>query len=307
MTGRSSGTPPRAKSRERILKALWSLPPLPPDAAGLARARDLLEQMAPGRVPGVRSHPAPAAPVLAEWLVPPDPEAGRRLLYLHGGGYVAGSRNTHRALASRLGQAARANVLLIDYRLAPEHPCPAAIEDARAALGYASQWGPEGPGPPSSLLIAGDSAGGGLAISALVAGRAGGGPEVARAVLFSPWTDLAATGSSVTGNMSKDPIIRPDHIQGWAAMYLAGRSADDPLASPLYADLSGLPPMLIQVGGVEVLRDDGVRLAQRARAQGVPVTLDVRPGMFHVYQAFAGIMPEAAAAIATAGAFLAAP
>jgi acetyl esterase/lipase len=215
-------------------------------------------------------------------------------------GYVIGSINTHRDLASRLSLAAAARVLLIDYRLAPEHPFPAAVDDATAAYRWLLSSGAD----PSHMVIAGDSAGGGLTVATLVALRDAGTPLPAAGVCLSPWVDLECSGESMTTKAAADPMVRRDGLMKMAEWYLAGQPPRTPLAAPLYADLSGLPPLLIQVGTAEVLLDDSTRLAERARKAGVTVTLEPWEDMIHVWQAFAALLPEGRQAIDRIGEFI---
>ncbi len=238
--------------------------------------------------------------VPAEWVVAPGADAERVVLYLHGGGYVLGSINTHRDLASRLSRAAGARVLLIDYRLAPEHPHPAAVEDASAAY----RWLLRGGADPSRIAVAGDSAGGGLTVAALVALRDAGEALPAAGVCLSPWVDLEGLGESMTTKASVDPMVQRDGLLKMAALYLSGLPPTTPLAAPLHADLSGLPPLLIQVGTGETLLDDSTRLAKRATAAGVQVTLEPWDDMIHVWQAFAVMLPEGQQAIERIGEFV---
>lgn len=248
----------------------------------------------------VRTEAVDAGGVRAEWVVAPGAEAQRVILYLHGGGYVVGSIATHRGLAGRLSRAAAARVLLIDYRLAPEHPFPAAVEDARAAYCWLLDQGL----PPAHLSIAGDSAGGGLTVATLVALRDAGQPLPALGVCLSPWTDLEGTGESVTTKASADPIVQKDMLLHLASCYLGETSPRTPLAAPLYADLRGLPRLFIQVGTSEILLDDATRLAERAKQAGVEVTLETWEGMIHVWQLFAPMLPEGQQAIDRIGAFV---
>jgi len=241
-----------------------------------------------------------AAGVPAEWVVAENVDPDRVILYLHGGGYVIGSINTHRELGSRLSRAAAARVLLIDYRLAPEHPHPAAVDDAVAAYRWLLSLGVN----PSRLAIAGDSAGGGLTVATLVAVRDAGLPMPATGVCLSPWVDLEGIGESMTTKAAADPMVQRDGLLKMAAAYLAGQHPRTPLASPLYADLSGLPPLLIQVGTAETLLDDSTRLAERARKSGVHVTLEPWEDMIHVWQAFASLLPEGRQAIDRIGEFI---
>jgi acetyl esterase/lipase len=224
----------------------------------------------------------------------------RVLLYLHGGGYCMGSPNSHRDLTWRLTEASGARVVVPDYALAPEHPFPAALDQAMAVYKALLDDGI----PPEHLAIGGDSAGGGLTFATLVAARDKGLPMPAAAVTLSPWTDLAGTGRSMVTNAKADAMIRADQIGRIVPLYTRERAATDPLVSPLYADLQGLPPTLIQVGSTEVLLDDSTRIAEKLEEADVPVTLDVWRNMPHVWQLFASRLPEGREAIVKIGAFL---
>ena len=228
----------------------------------------------------------------------PDARNDRGVLYFHGGGYVLGSLNTHAELMGRIARACRAPVLGIDYRLAPEHPYPAAIEDAVASYELLLANGIA----PEQIVIAGDSAGGGLTLACMLELRSQGKDLPAGAVLFSPWTDLTASGASLTTRAEADPMIHPQLLEPMAALYRGDTAADDPGVSPLFADLAGLPPMLIQVGDHEVLLDDSTRLAQQAQAAGVEATLEIYDEGFHVFQAMPEL-PESADALASMAAF----
>jgi acetyl esterase/lipase len=249
----------------------------------------------------VKAEPIDAGGVQAEWITTPESDGSERtILYLHGGGYVIGSIRTHRDLASRVSRAAQARVLLIDYRLAPEHPHPAAVEDALAAYRWLLAQGVD----PSRLAVGGDSAGGGLTVATLVALRDANDPLPAAGVCLSPWVDLEGLGESMTTKAGADPMVQRDRLLGYARHYLAGQPARTPLAAPLYADLSGLPPLLIQVGTAETLLDDSTRLAERARKAGVAAELEIWDDMIHVWQAFAAVLPEGQQAIEGMGRFL---
>jgi acetyl esterase/lipase len=244
--------------------------------------------------------PVDANGVPAEWTVAPDARDDVAIVYLHGGGYAMGSVATHRGLCARLSRAARARVLSVDYRLGPEHPHPAAVEDAMAAVRFVrgSDFA------PGRTAVAGDSAGGGLTLAALVALRDAGDPAPAAGLCVSPWTDLAFTGDTIVTKADEDPMVRAADLALMADAYLAGHDAKAPLASPLYADLAGLPPLLIQVGSAEILLDDAVRAAERAREAGVDVHLRVWPDMIHVWHAFADLLPEGQQAVEEMAAFL---
>jgi acetyl esterase/lipase len=248
----------------------------------------------------VKREPVTAGGIKAEWVSAPEAAADRAVLYLHGGGYVIGSINTHRALAASVSRAAKARVLLIDYRLAPEHPHPAAVEDAVAAYRFLLQHGFS----PKRIALAGDSAGGGLVVATLVALRDAGEKLPATGVCLSPWIDLECLGDSMKTKAEVDPMVQKEGVLQLAALYLGGKSPRTPLAAPLYADLSGLPPLLIQVGTAETLLDDASRLAERARKAGVNVTYDPWEGMIHVWQLFAPMLDEGKQAIEKFGAFI---
>jgi acetyl esterase/lipase len=223
-----------------------------------------------------------------------EARAGTELLFLHGGAYSIGSFRNYGHLTWRLGKAARARVLALDYRLAPEHSYPAALDDALAGYRWLIAQGAD----PKRILVAGDSAGGGLTLALLLKLRDEQLPLPAGAVAMSPWTDLAVTGASLRTNADKDPMLVASEIPRLAAMYLGGADPRDPHASPLYADPHGLPPTLIQAGGDEVLLDDAVRMADKMKAAGCEVDLQVWPRMPHAFQLLVPVMPEAQAAVA---------
>jgi monoterpene epsilon-lactone hydrolase len=224
----------------------------------------------------------------------------RQILFLHGGAYVTGSPALYRHILWRFAVAADAQVAAIDYRLAPEHPFPAALEDAVAAWQGLLAEGAD----PRRCAVMGDSAGGGLALALLLRLRDMGAALPGAAVALSPWTDLAMTGKSLQRNAAKDPMENPDDVPYLAACYLGDGDARNPYASPLYGDPTGLPPTLIQVGSDEILLDDSVRMAERMKAAGCHVELEVWPRMPHVWHAFAPVMPEAKRAIVRIGEFL---
>jgi acetyl esterase/lipase len=238
--------------------------------------------------------------VPAEWAIAPGARDDRALVYVHGGGYTMGSLATHRALCARLSRLGRMRVLNVAYRLAPEHPHPAAVEDAVAAVRWVYAQG----FAPSRVAIGGDSAGGGLTLATLLALRDAAGPLPAAGVCISPWTDLSASGDSIRTKAAADPMVTEGPLRQMAAAYLAGKDPRTPLASPLFADLRGLPPLLVQVGDAELLLDDATRLASRARDAGVDVTLEVWEEMFHVWHAFADLLPEGARACERIAAWL---
>lgn len=268
----------------------------------VAAARQSMDAMTANSQPpeGTRIEPVEAAGIAAEWLTGPGADTSRVLLYLHGGGYVIGSIASHRGLAARIAAAAGIRGLIIDYRLGPEHPFPAAVEDACAAYGFLLDQGIE----PAHIAIGGDSAGGGLTFAALVALRDAGRPLPGAAIALSPWTDLAGTGESMTTRAAADPMVQREPLLANAALYLGGADPRTPTASPLYADLTGLPPTCIQVGTAETLLDDATRIAERIRAAGGVVDLEAFEDLIHVFQAFAPHVPESVEAIDKLGAFL---
>ncbi|HKZ07976.1 MAG TPA: alpha/beta hydrolase [Methylomirabilota bacterium] len=236
----------------------------------------------------------------AEWLEPPAARPNAALLYLHGGGYVIGSPRSHRHLAAALAAAAGAPTLLPDYRLAPEHPFPAAVEDAVAAYRWLLARGI----PAAGIAIAGDSAGGGLTMATLLALRDRGLPRPAAGVCISPWVDLTCSGASYGGKAASDPIVTQTGVAEMARAYVGAGDPRAPLASPLFADLRGLPPLLVHVGSEEVLLDDAVGLAERARAAGVTATLEIWPDMIHVWHWFHPMLDEGRKAVAGIGDFV---
>ncbi len=239
--------------------------------------------------------------ISAEWITMSDANIHNVILYLHGGAYIAGSINTHRELASRLSRASKTRILIIDYRLAPEYCFPAAIDDAIAAYNWLINVEKIN---PTNLIIAGDSAGGGLTLAALINIRDEGVALPVAAICLSPWTDLALTGESMKIKVEDDPFISPELGEFSVNLYLRGENPRNPLASPLYADLQGLPPLFIQVGTSEILLDDSVRFAERAKNAGVDVELDIWEEMIHVFAAFAALTPEGQQAIEKIGEFI---
>jgi monoterpene epsilon-lactone hydrolase len=270
------------------------------DRMSIAERRAAMAAVASDPPAGTIVEPVDANGVPAEWVAASGVTGRRVLLYLHGGGYQIGSPATLRRMVTLLSAPLAARVLSVDYRLAPEHPFPAAVDDAVAAY----RWLLAGGTDPATVALAGDSSGGGLALATLVALRDAGEPMPAAAFAISPWTDLALTGESLRTRAAAEVMLQPDGIPETAALYLAGADPRHPYASPLYADLRGLPPLLIHVGDAEVVLDDSTRFAARAREAGVDVTLEVWDEMPHVWHAFAGLLPEADQAIARAGDWL---
>ncbi|MBN1262715.1 MAG: alpha/beta hydrolase [Anaerolineae bacterium] len=287
----------RAKLSNRLIAGLmtgWSKGSVAEQRARQARATRYVRLP-----PTLRRRPVDAAGVPAVWFEP-DNAATSVLLYLHGGAYVMGSSDVYRDLLARLVNATQLPALALDYRLAPEDPYPAALEDAVA--GY--RWLLAQDIPAGRILIAGDSAGGGLALATLVALRETGAPLPAGAICLSPWTDLALTGDSLRSQARVDPILTPRSLAQYAQYYAGDHDRTAPLISPLYAEFTGLPPLLIQVGTAEILLDDARRCADKARAAGVDVTLAVWEGMCHVFQMFA-FLPETKEALGQIAAFTA--
>jgi epsilon-lactone hydrolase len=228
------------------------------------------------------------------------PDEGNVILYFHGGVYVIGTAAASVPLVGELARRTGAKALTVDYRLGPEHPYPAAVEDAQAAYEGLLAQGVE----PTQIALAGESAGGGLVVATLLALRAAGTPLPSCAFLMSPYADLTLSGETLAEKQSVDPILTPEGLRVRVPDYVAGADASDPLISPVYGDLRGLPPLLIQAGSHEILLSDAVRLAGRAAVADVPVTLDVTSGAPHVFQGFAAILDEAGGALDRASDFL---
>lgn len=277
--------------------------PQPGTHVSVDEARQGMARMSRWQVPlpkGVhlKSLPADAAALLcpAEWLSVQAPQ--RTVLYFHGGGYFSCGLDTHRPVVAAISRRAQARVLSVDYRLAPEHPCPAAVEDALA-------WYRDvlSDTPAAQIVLAGDSAGGGLVVACLQAALQQGLPMPAGAVLFSPWVDLASTGESVQAQARTDVMFNPENLVDAAQLYLAGRSATDPVASPLYGDMVGLPPLLIFASQSEILLSDSTRLHDKSRAAGVTSQLVLQPNMPHVWPIMV-MLPEAKASLRQVAAFM---
>ena len=224
----------------------------------------------------------------------------RTILYLHGGGYVACSAASHRPIIAALARRTPAQVFAPNYRLAPEHPYPAALDDAERAYGWLLSLGI----PAGAIAVAGDSAGGGLTMALLIRLRDKGGALPACAVMFSPWLDLAGTGASLHANDGSDAMFRPENISAFAACYAPPDLWRDPAVSPVYARLDRLPPLHFQVGSDELLRDDAVRVHERLQSSGGLSELVLYDGVFHVWQMLDGLVPEAGEALARAGRFI---
>ncbi len=241
-----------------------------------------------------------AGGVAAEWTTAPGADPGRAMLFLHGGGYVSGSIASHRHMVAEVGRRAGVRTLALDYRLAPEHPFPAALDDALAGYRFLLDQGFSAP----NIVLGGESAGGGLAVATMVCLRDAGTPLPGCAWLSSPWTDLAMTGASMAAKAGIDPLISRAYLQELASAYLAGADPAGPLVSPLHADLRGLPPLLIQVGSAETLLDDAVRLAGVAGGADLRVTMQVWPNMIHAWTLFYRDVAAGRRALAEVGAFV---
>ena len=242
---------------------------------------------------GVRVERTTVAGLYAEWLRPKRAPDDKVLLYLHGGAYVIGSCRSHGQMVSHIARAAGINALVPEYRLAPEHKFPAAIEDCVAVYRELLTSGIR----PENIVIAGDSAGGGLTVATLLSLRDGGDPLPAAAVLLSPYLDVTASGESATTRADQDPWFHASDMKVVVSNYCGADELKNPLVSPVFAEVQGLPPVLIQVGDDEILLSDSTRFADKIRAAGGTVDIEIWPEMWHVFQLFVGKMPEARRAI----------
>jgi epsilon-lactone hydrolase len=250
-------------------------------------------------------YPAKAGHIPMEWVVANGADPNRRILYIHGGSWISGSPAGYRAFLSRVSQATGAVVLAVDYRLAPEHPFPAGLEDCTQAYQWMRENGPDGKRSILSAYLMGDSAGGNLALATLLKVKDAKLPLPAAVIAISPATDFTAGSPSLVSRASMDPIINPEILPALIPIYLGKHTEPtDPYVSPLFGDYSGMPPLLLQVGDAEVLLDDSTRLAKHATAQGCDVTLEIWDGMPHVFQGFAPFLPEASEAIDKIGDFI---
>lgn len=273
-----------------------------PRPADLAARRARIDGLGAGYglPPDVVVEPVDAEGVPAEWTSTPLADGGRVVLFLHGGGYVSGSLTSHRHMVAQAGREAEARTLALDYRLAPEHPFPAALADALAGYRFLLDAGVA----PAQIALAGESAGGGLALATALSLREAGLPLPGCLWLSSPWTDLALTGASLETKAAVDPLLGRAYLAELASLYLDGADARNPLVSPIHANLAGLPPMLIQVGSAETLLDDSVRLAAVAGAADVSVRLEIWPHMIHAWHLFYQEVAEGRRSLAQAGAFI---
>ncbi|MBI2802028.1 MAG: alpha/beta hydrolase [Gammaproteobacteria bacterium] len=284
------------------IRTMLKTNPIIAEGATVEQMRKGLDAMgsATPSLPGIKSAQVDAGGVPAEWITPAGGDTGRVLLYLHGGGYVLGSVQSHRPMIERLAQATGARVLALNYRLAPEAPFPAAVDDAVAGYRWLLKQGVK----PARIAIAGDSAGGGLTLAALIALRDAGDPMPACAVPISPWTDMEGSGASMQTRAAVDPMVQKPGLEAMAGTYLKGADPKHPLASPLHANLKGLPPLLIQVGDAETLLDDTTRLEPKLKAAGVDATIEVWEEMIHVWHLFAPMLDKGQQAIDRIGEFV---
>lgn len=282
-----------------ILKHLKSMPTF--DQVGIKRYRILLEMSARAFKldKKIKFQPVKINKIDAERIIPRDLSSNKTILFLHGGGFIAGSINSHRDLASRIAKASNAEVLIINYRLAPEHPYPAGLEDA--LMSY--KWLLKKNLLPNQIALVGDSAGGGLTLALLAKIRETGLMLPGCAVFFSPWVDLENKNKSIKENEDADPMLDKRMLEKTAQLY-SDRDRTDPFISPINNDLTGLCPILIHVGKNEVLLDDSLLFAQKAQKAGVKTTIEVWDNMFHVFQYFARYLTKARASIEKAGMFI---
>lgn len=268
----------------------------------LEQQRQALEAIgAQAQLPdGVKVERGELAGMPAEWIGPADCSSDHVLLHLHGGGYVMGSCGSHRGLSAWIADSVGFQVVLPEYRLAPEYPFPAALDDAQSAYRGLLARGLT----PSKIAIVGDSAGGGLALATLLALRDAGVPLPGAAVLLSPWTDMTLSGESLETRAAIDPWLEPGLLEPFSKLYRGDTETTDPRISPVFGDFTGLPPMLVQVGDQEILLSDSTRLVERAKAAGVELRLEIGPELWHVWQLFAPALPDANEALARVGEFV---
>ena len=290
----------RAKFYSALLRKVIRGGLLPEGEKGLKLARERMDQG--GILGALMSSTAPARQdtingCYSEWHG--DPNSRHTLLYLHGGGYILGGPKTHRAMVKQICKYAGVQALLVDYRKAPENPFPAAIEDAEAAYDFLIAKGVA----PENMLLAGDSAGAGLSLALMLTLKENGKAQPKAVALLSPWSDLTASGASLVERADRDPMIDATRIQEAIDFYRGDEPASNPRISPLFADLSGLPPMLVQVGTEEVLFDDSTRLVDNAKIAGVSAELEIWQDMPHVHQLAYKLVPESRAALKSIGDF----
>jgi len=282
---------------KKILRGRQTPPDVEPP---LVAMRKSMEKMAFKAADDIETETVTVAGRDGEWVRAPGSQTERAILYLHGGGYVMGSINTHRSLAGEISRAAQAAVLLVDYRMAPEDPCPAAVDDGVASL----QWLIDQGYAAKNVAIGGDSAGGGLTLATLVAARDKGVLMPAAAVVISPWSDMTCSNESYQTRAEADPMVTGHGLKRMAGLYVNDGDPKHPYASPNFADLNGLPPLLIHVGRDEVLLDDSIKFGVKAKAAGVDCTLEIWDGMIHVWHAFHPMLDEGKKGIERVGEFL---
>jgi acetyl esterase/lipase len=271
-------------------------------SASIEDLREHIKQFWAGFGPvqaGVDVQPVLISAIRGEWVVPQSATGRRVILYFHGGGFIAGSPESHRALISRLAHAASARALVPQYRLAPEFPYPAALRDAADAYRWLLTQGIT----PANIVFAGDGSGGGLVFATLLALRNAGLPLPAAALCFSPWADMTLSGWSMLKNKANDDALSWELLATCARHYLKGASPAEPFASPLYGDFRGMPPIMIHAGSLEVLKDDASRLGERAAAANINVNVEVYEGMPHLFQGLPEL-PESKVSLTRAAAFI---
>lgn len=273
--------------------------PLNDDTVDRLKKRAIMERFGwkVGWTTGVEFEKETESPIPAWWIIPKRLREDRILFYLHGGGYMFGSFQSHKGMVARIAKACGCRAFVAEYALAPQFPFPAALTDSLSAY----EWLAKYKEPNVQLVIGGDSAGGGLALATMQELRDTDQPLPHAAVLLSPWTDLSLSGESIVENESVDPYIRPHYVRACASMVLNGASPENPKASPLFGDFSNLPPILCQVGGVEILLDDSRRIAEKVKAAGGSIDLEVWDGLMHIWHFFGLLIPEARKAIVRIG------
>ncbi|MDN4984318.1 alpha/beta hydrolase [Bradyrhizobium sp. WYCCWR 13022] len=281
-----------------VIRRILSENPAPQSLAELRKFVDLDAERYP--LSGYSTERISISGLQAEWAISAGADQRRAILYLHGGGYAFGSILSHRHLAAEIGRSSGCKSLILDYRRAPEHPYPAAVEDAMAAYSYLLEQGMR----PEHIAVVGDSAGGGLAAATLLSIKSKRLPQPACGWLISPWVDMEATGRSYETRAQADPMVKREMILELARMYLAGHDPKGELVSPIYANLTGIAPLLLQVGAAEVLLDDSLALARQAGSHDVAVQLEIWPDMIHIWHTFFPILSAARRAIANGAAFV---
>ena len=303
--GQPAGTPRQVSERGVAYLKMLTKPPRVPFGTNSFDFKGLRAGMGSRQEPkfsGIKLTQIKVGDVPCEWVVATGADPDVRLLYIHGGGFVSGSAGHYLTMAARISQICKCVVLLVDYRLAPEYPFPAGINDCVVAHDWLRSNGPSGPVPAKATFVAGDSAGGSLTLATLLALRDRKMVLPAGGIPISATADLTLASESI--NHVFDPIISSKTMPHFREMYLGKQDPRHPLASPVFADYHGIPPMLIQAGEHEMLRDDSVRVAKKARADGVSVKLEIWPGMFHVFQVHEPLLPEAQEAIEHMGEFM---